>query len=168
MTYHSTVVCFLCIGIIISTLAILAIVESSKRKREDFNELGALGPYKASYYHCLSECEKVDPSLAMGAAKGSLMCADYCDSEMTHLVRTNGLGAGKAGSAGIPTPVLPMDAADEINRTNAWDIERYTTANEIDGMCQKECRYYSRKDGRCMDLCRRSLFGNFSLGWNWK
>jgi|WetSurMetagenome_2_1015567.scaffolds.fasta_scaffold534899_1 hypothetical protein len=142
-----------------------------RRKREPFKVLGQLSPYKSVYYQCLSECERGDPAKQLTPTKGNMMCREYCDSSLTELSRRGGPSYEDIPSVKLPPYKSVIDEAYEVcgdGSQNSWCRSIYTTSSEIDEKCRQDCEYSAYPVDTCMDLCRKSKFGNYAMGWSWK
>jgi hypothetical protein len=144
-------------------------------KSEKFKVLGALGPYKDLYYHCMASCEKTDPRKQLLKTHGNYNCANYCDSVITDLSRR--------GDATFPRDfkVAPPEIATEPDRSynmcgdgTKAEVCRaaYSTDNEINQRCTQDCQYSTQTNEECMRLCKDSYNPNFEgspkFGWGWK
>jgi hypothetical protein len=146
-----------------------------RSRREGFKVLGALAPYSDLYYRCTSECEKTDPGKQLGRNRGNMMCQEYCDASITDISRRGGPSYYKDAPISKDSPNLKwrdsIAESYEVCGDGTQNEEcrtRYTTAYEIETKCQQDCQYSTYPTGKCMDLCAKSMLGNYSLGWSWK
>jgi hypothetical protein len=159
------------IGLVVALLVVLIIRSERAKKKESFKLLGTLAPYADTYYHCLSECERADPAKQMTPGKGSLACAEYCDSTITDWSRRGGPSYPSDSKVAIPVFDTPIDLSYKIcgdGSHAAWCRDLYTTSYEIDEKCRQNCAYSPLPEGECVSLCAKSLVANKSRGWTWK
>ena len=164
----------------------IAFTKMKKANRESFKVLGTLAPYAKQYYRCLSECEKQDPSKRLIPNRGSLMCEEYCNSVLTEASRQPANGADNVFSTAIDESFNICGEGRRAERCQ--DI--MSTSKEIDEYCQRECEYYPsyyngdslfkgvdngsnkerspQAEATCMNSCKKSKRGNYSIGWSWK
>lgn len=135
------------IGLLVFAI-ILWFVARDFRIKEGYGVvLGSIGSYKTTYYECLSECEREDPSRFLGKTRGSLYCQQFCDDGITELSKKN----------------LPPAKDNFSIRTLEMEGCQY----QVSSKCAQECRY--SKNPECQELCRKVNAVNCStVSWIWK
>jgi hypothetical protein len=146
-------------------------VKPARRNMENFKILGSLAPQKQMYWHCLSECERGDPSLQLTKTKGSMTCQAYCDSTITDIVRRGGPSYTRdepVKSVPITTSIDQSYALCGDGTKGAFCRKNFSTNSEIDKKCMQNCAYSTLPANLCMTQCSNVLSVNKSSGWSWK
>ena len=151
-------------------LAVIVIIiwgsQSSDKKSEGFNILGALAPYKDDLYKCQKECGREDPSKRLESS-GNFSCSQYCQSYFTGLAR-----------AGLPpSPKKPETCETRCSKgpygknsiAKNKCISMCNCHSEVKEWCRELQSPYSTLDAReSMKQCIATQMVNCnSVGWSW-
>ena len=125
--------------------------------KEGFGDIvGALAPYKDIYTHCLSECEKSDPRMYLGADNWG--CQTMCRSRVTDMRR---------GNIAPPVVVGTVESCTANCDGNRRCVEDCSCYGEIIKWCAMECQYSADKG--CQDQCFLAMQPNCNgSSWTFK
>jgi hypothetical protein len=130
--------------------------------------LGALGPYRKSYFNCINEAERADESIR--GEHANLSASAYCESVHTDMARRGGPSDVKNGH--FP-PLQFENRIDYCYRPDvcgedAVCLARCSCDYQVDRWCRKECAYSKEPTDICMKACTDVYRTNCQNGsWFW-
>jgi len=156
--------------LMVALLFCICVYNKKDTNRQNFQLLGAAGPYQAQYVQCINECQREDPGDRLGV--NNLTCGYYCDAVITKFIEK-----------GIPPENIPLkdnlieckEECKNISFEGATkeDIRKCVStcygAKEVNQWCREEkCPYSTFPQDLCLNMCTSEYGSNNNQNsWKW-